>query len=148
MFKSQPHHLESVACALSSPDLKAFLLYERGRAHLAAGGARVPGHCTGAWPPGVPVEGQFPVTGVLIAACRPFSAPGQHLQLVPCRGAESQQESTEPVPIPHSEPRQAWDASSSDSEDGRPSTSPAFPSPPALLLRGSPEPSMHSPWPF
>lgn len=39
------------------PDLKAFLLYERGHSHLAAGEAQVwgaGGSCTGAWPPGCP----------------------------------------------------------------------------------------------
>lgn len=57
--------------------------------------------CTGTWPPGVPGEGQLPVTcaNSRLAGCH--SASSQHLHLVPCLEAESQQESTERVPHPH-----------------------------------------------
>ena len=76
-FQCQHHRLRAAALWGSPcPVLtrKAFFLCERGRVHLA--GARAwglgPAQC-------LAPKGQFLVTSVLISACRPLSAPGQHL---------------------------------------------------------------------
>lgn len=74
----------------------------------------------------------------------PLSVPGQ-----PLLEAEGPQEPTRSVPHPQSQPGLAWDVVSSGSEKGHPPVHlPCAPSPPAPLLRGSWEPSGHSPWPF
>lgn len=81
------------------PDLKGLLLLGKGscpRCRVRAG-CRVPRRCLA---PRGAQTGSVSCHKVLTTTYRPLSAPGQHLQLVPCLQAEGQQKSTESVLLP------------------------------------------------